>query len=124
MPDDTTNQFADRTANGVVDGLSRLFPEASIGGVFSSPEQVGDEIVITAAAWERAGGFGLGGGGGGDERDQGFGSGGGGGGMSQGRPVAVIRLKDGDVKVVPVIDFTKIGVTILLTAVAIWRVLR
>lgn len=125
MTDEATDNDVDRTASGVSDGLSRLFPDASISNVFSKPEQIGDEVVITAAAWERAGGFGLGGGGGSKGDDEhGFGTGGGGGGMSQGRPVAVIRVNEQGVKVAPVIDFTKIGVTLLLTALGVWRVLK
>jgi len=38
--------------------------------------------------------------------------------------VAVIRVGPGGVEVSPVIDFTKIGVTLLLGAVGVWRALR
>jgi hypothetical protein len=44
--------------------------------------------------------------------------------MSQGRPVAVIRLSSSGVEVTPVIDFTKIGITILLGLIGVWRTLR
>ncbi|MCA9918193.1 MAG: hypothetical protein KC445_09585 [Anaerolineales bacterium] len=51
----------------------------------------------------------------------------GGGGTSQDRPVAVISVRDGRVRIRPVFDFTKIGLA-LLTAVAsfatMWRKLR
>lgn len=106
--------------------LDRIFGEASTATVFSEPERVGDDLVILAAAWERAGGFGFGSGSGTDEEsgDQGEGSGGGGGGMSQGRPVAVIRIGESGLKVEPVIDFTKVGVTVFLAAIGVWRALR
>jgi uncharacterized spore protein YtfJ len=113
-------------ANGVAAALGNLFGEPSTETVFSEPQRVGDDLVIVAAAWERAGGFGFGSGTGTDQSTggQGEGSGGGGGGMSQGRPVAVIRVTRNGVEVKPVIDFTKIGVTLLLTAIGVWRALR
>jgi uncharacterized spore protein YtfJ len=110
----------------VVTGLGRIFGDASPASVFSAPEKVGDDVIITAAAWERAGGFGFGSGSGEDAEtgERGGGSGGGGGGTSQGRPVAVIRVGATGVEVEPVIDFTKIGVTLLLAAIGVWRAFR
>lgn len=116
---------ADLAARRAVEALSALFGEAGPGTVFSSPTQVGEDLLITAVAWERAGGFGFGGGGGtGVRGDGGSGSGVGGGGSSQGRPVAVVRITPGGVEVTPVIDFTKIGVTLLLGVFGVWRALR
>lgn len=103
------------------DLLSRFFGEAAPSTVFSAPERVGDDVVITAAAWERAGGYGWGAGGG--EGDDG-GGGGGGGGVSEGRPVAVIRLTPHGTEVTATPDVTKIAVTLLLAAVGVWRALR
>jgi len=112
-------------ARPTADALAALFGEAAPGTVFSEPIHVGDDLVITAVAWERAGGFGFGGGEGPtNESDNGRGSGGGGGGASQGRPVAVIRITSSGVEVKPVIDFTKIGVTLLLGLIGIWRAFR
>jgi uncharacterized spore protein YtfJ len=113
-------------ATGVSSALGTLFGEPSMTTVFSTPEKIGDDLVILAAAWERTGGFGFGGGTGIDQRTggQGDGSGGGGGGMSQGRPVAVIRVSGDGIDVRPVVDFTKIGVTLLLAGVGVWRALR
>ena len=111
--------------SSVSETLTGLFGEASPGTLFSSPTQVGDDLIITAVAWERAGGFGFGGGQGqGEAGDFGGGSGAGGGGASQGRPVAVIRITPTGVEVTPVIDFTKIGVTFLLGLVGVWAALR
>ena len=42
----------------------------------------------------------------------------------EGRPVAVIRVGPSGVEVKPVIDFTKIGVTVLLGAAGVWSALR
>ena len=98
-----------------------FFGEASPGQVFSPPERIGDDVVITAAAWERAGGFGFGGGGGSDEDG---GGGAGGGGVSQGRPVALVRITPAGTEVTALPDITKIAVTVVVSAVAVWRALR
>jgi uncharacterized spore protein YtfJ len=117
-------KLEDVTKN-MTEALTGLFGEASPEALFSVPTQVGDDLVFTAVAWERFGGFGLGAGGGqGNAGEVGSGFGGGGGGASQGRPVAVIRVSPTGVSVVPVIDFTKIGVTILLGLVGVWSALR
>jgi uncharacterized spore protein YtfJ len=110
----------------ITESLRAVFGEASPATVFSQPAEVGDVVVITAAAWERAGGFGFGSGYGEavESGEQGGGSGGGGGGASQGRPVAVITVSPHGVDVRPVIDFTKIGITLLLSLIGLWRALR
>jgi uncharacterized spore protein YtfJ len=112
--------------NRITESLKNIFGDAPPASVFSAPEKVGDDVIIMAAAWERAGGFGFGSGSGEDEEtgERGGGSGGGGGGSSQGRPVAVIRVGQTGIEVQPVIDFTKIGVTFLLAAIGVWRALR
>jgi uncharacterized spore protein YtfJ len=108
----------------ISDSLTRLFGEASPTTLFSEPVKQGDDMIITAVAWERAGGFGFGSGEGqGENMETGSGEGGGGGGFSQGRPVAVIKVGPGGVEVTPVIDFTKIGVTLLLASIGVWRAL-
>jgi uncharacterized spore protein YtfJ len=112
-------------AAGIADALNRIFGEASPDTLFSSPTLSGDDLIFTAVAWERAGGFGFGTGEGrGEGGDTGSGEGGGGGGVSQGRPVAIVRVTDGRVEVTPVIDFTKIGLTLLLGVIGVWRALR
>lgn len=112
----------DNAAKSTADALTAVFGEATPGTVFSEPREVADGLIITAVAWERAGGFGFGGGEGTVEgADNGRGSGGGGGGASQGRPVAVIRITAAGVEVKPVIDYTKIGVTLLLGVLGVWR---
>ena len=109
----------------MTEALTGMFGEASPETLFSGPTQVGDDLVFTAVSWERFGGFGFGGGEGqGNAGEVGSGVGGGGGGASQGRPVAVIRVTPTGVSVTPVIDFTKIGVTVLLGVLGVWRTLR
>ena len=109
----------------MTEGLSKVLGDATMSSVFSTPQEVGDSLVITAAAWERAGGFGFGAGKGTEQASgDGEGSGGGGGGTAQMRPVAVITVRPDGVDVRPVIDFTKIGVTVLLAGVGVWRMLR
>lgn len=116
---------ADAAAQRSEKMLMSLFGEASPGTVFSAPHVHGEDVLITAASWERAGGFGFGGGTGGDDSGAtGSGAGAGGGGTSQGRPVAVVRIGPGGLEVRPVIDFTRIGVTVLFTLLGMWRVLR
>ncbi|HLF43003.1 MAG TPA: hypothetical protein VJA46_05685 [Acidimicrobiia bacterium] len=116
----------DALVDEVGEALGKIFGDASTTTVFSEPEKVGEDLVILAGAWERAGGFGFGAGTGTDQRtgERGQGSGGGGGGMSQGRPVAVIWVTKSGVEVKPVVDLTKIGVTVLLAAIGVWRALR
>lgn len=120
----TDNPIGDLTESGSArlrESLNAVFGEASPATIFSAPERVGDDLVVTAVAWERAGGFGLGAGSGADD-EGGFGYGG--GGASQGRPVAVVRIGQRGVEVRPVIDLTKIWVTVLLGATGVWRALR
>ena len=59
--------------------LTAIFGEAEPGTIFSKPEPVGDSLMFTASAWERAGGFGFGSGYGTAEGEPSGGSGGGGG---------------------------------------------
>ena len=104
--------------------LTAIFGEAEPGTIFSKPETVGDGLVFTASAWERAGGFGFGSGYGSADGDDSAGSGGGGGGASQGRPVAVIRVSPDGIQVKPVLDFTKIGITVVMALVGVLGIQR
>ncbi len=82
MTEKTIEGTLDRAAERTVEALNAVFGEASPKTIYSTPEQVGDGLVMTASAWDRAGGFGFGGGG----DDSGASVGAGGGGASQGRP--------------------------------------
>ncbi len=111
--------FEEPRSPDVTPQLTAIFGEAEPGTIFSKPEAVGDGLVFTASAWERAGGFGFGSGYGSADGDPSAGSGGGGGGASQGRPVAVIRVSPDGIQVKPVLDFTKIGITVVMAFVGI-----
>lgn len=118
-------ELLDETGGHIRNVLEGLVGPASPSAVFSDPHIVGDDLVFTAASWERGGGFGFGAGRGDDPKGgQGTGGGGGGGAGSQGRPVAVIQVGPEGIDVRPVIDFTKIGVTILLSGIGAWGALR
>jgi uncharacterized spore protein YtfJ len=110
----------------VQEGLARIPGEITVATVFGEPERVGDRVILTAAAVQQAGGFGFGAGGGGGPalEDSGSGAGGGGGGASEGRPVAVIEISADRVTVRPVLDFTRIGLTLLAGLFAVWRLGR
>ena len=124
MTDDPFQAALETASTRSVEALTAVFGEASPSTIFSVPERVGDDLVVTASAWDRAGGFGFGAGGGGDADENGVGGGAGGGGSSQGRPVAVIRIGPDGVAVTPVVDLTKIAVTALFAAIGVWRVVR
>lgn len=83
--------------------------------------QDGSRTVITASALSTWGGYAFGFGG--DKAENGGGGGGIGGG-GEGRPVAVIEVTDDGVRVRPVIDFTKIGITVVAAVITIWKALR
>jgi uncharacterized spore protein YtfJ len=112
--------------------VERLFAVARPGAVYGEPVTVGEHTVITASEVKVGMGFGYGSGGGvglkpaegeaasedeaQDEGDGvGFGTGGGGGGVSGGRPVAVINIGPGGVRVEPVVDVTKIALAFFTT---------
>jgi uncharacterized spore protein YtfJ len=97
-------------------GLDRLM-NVSAERVYAEPVRVGDRVVIPAASVEFAGGFGFGG-------DSASNGGGGGGGYQAGRPVAIIEAGPSGVRVKPVIDFTRIGITLLAAALTVWRASR
>ncbi len=97
-------------------GLDRMM-NLSADRVFAEPVRVGDRVVIPAATIEFSGGFGFGG----DSQSNG---GGGGGGHHAGRPVAIIEAGPDGVRVKPVIDFTRVGLTVLGVALTVWRATR
>lgn len=116
-----TDNYIDSAGDKALALMRSFYGEASPTTVFSEPHQVGDEVIFTAAAWERVGGFGFGGGG---DNDGDGGGGAGGGGVSEARPVAVIRITPGGTEVTAVPDVTKIVVTVILSALGVWRALR
>jgi len=97
-------------------GLERLM-SVSVDRVFAEPVRVGETVVIPAASIEFSGGFGFGG----DAQSNG---GGGGGGHHAGRPVAIVEAGPAGVRVRPVIDFTRVGLTLVAAALMVWRASR
>jgi uncharacterized spore protein YtfJ len=97
-------------------GIDRLM-SVSADRVFAEPVRIGERVVIPAAAIEFSGGFGFGG-------DSFSNGGGGGGGHQAGRPVAIIEAGPDGVRVRPVIDFTRVGLTVVAAALTVWRATR
>jgi uncharacterized spore protein YtfJ len=97
-------------------GLDKIM-SVSADRVFREPVRVGETVVIPAAAIMFGGGFGFGG----DNLNNG---GGGGGGWNDGRPVAVIEAGPAGVRVRPVLDITRIGLTLVAAALTVWRATR
>ena len=100
----------------LVSGLDRL-TNLSADRVFREPVHVGETVVIPAAAIQFAGGFGFG-------SDNVSNGGGGGGGWNEGRPVAVIEAGPGGVRVKPILDVTRVGLTLVAAALTVWRATR
>jgi uncharacterized spore protein YtfJ len=82
--------------------------------------RVGETVVIPAATIQFGGGFGFGFG----MQQDNNGAGGGGGGWNDGRPVAVIEAGPGGVRVRPVVDVTRVGLTLVAAALTVWRATR
>jgi len=118
--DDGSQQVVDRIAERVSGAVAPL-ADISAARIFGTPVEYGDRVVIPAAAFDVGAGFGFGGGG---DETHGSGGGGGGGGYTQGRPVAMIEVTSTGVRVRPVLDWTRIGITALGTALAVWRINR
>jgi uncharacterized spore protein YtfJ len=115
----------------VESALARIMDGVGARDVFGDPQTVGDRMLITASVIERAGGFGFGGGFGTEADDEqqeggsvGGGGGGGGGGSVVGRPVAVIEVGPSGVNVRPVVDVTRIGITVATSVLAALGVAR
>ena len=123
---DTTQDAAEligEVADKVSDGLSEIMGGLNADAVFGVEEIEGRHF-ITAAAIERGGGFGFGGGTSPEESElPGGGGGGGGGGSASARPVALIEITQDDVKIRPVFDYTRVGLTVLISALTAWRLL-
>jgi uncharacterized spore protein YtfJ len=113
---DVSSPSSIHVSDGITANLARVV-DVSAARVFAEPVVVGDRVVIPAAAVESGGGFGYGG-------DSFANGGGGGGGYGNGRPVAVIEAGPDGVQVRPVVDVTKIGLTVLAAALTVWRATR
>jgi len=115
----------DAAASNVTAGLDRLFQPVGPEDVFSAPIERDGMIIVTAAAVERVGGFGFGGGDGAEvDSTSGGGGGGGGGGAVNARPVAVIKIAEDGVTVVPIFDMTRIAIAAFGVFLALRKALR
>lgn len=109
-----------------VEDLRRCVSDAPVFAV----HEIEGRTVITAATVSFAGGFGFGGGNGPSDdvhavgTAAGAGGGGGGGANGEGRPVAVIEVAGGEVRVRPVVDWTKVGAAIVAAIVTMWVAAR
>jgi uncharacterized spore protein YtfJ len=100
----------------LMSGIDQLM-NVSAERVYREPVRVGETVVIPAAAVQFAGGFGFG-------SDNANNGGGGGGGWNDGRPVAVIEAGPNGVRVKPVVDITRIGLTLVAAGITVWRATR
>lgn len=111
--------------------MGRLFDVTRPDAVFSQPVTVGDHTIINASEYSVGLGMGYGGGGGiGPDPDEstpqgnGVGGGGGGGGATMSRPVAAIIVSPSGVRVEPIVDVTKIAITMFTALGAMAMALR
>jgi uncharacterized spore protein YtfJ len=115
----------ERVGERLADNLTTIFGDVATSQIFETLERTDDRVVIGASTLERAGGFGFGGGEGVDAAgSNGGGGGGGGGGAGQARPIAVIEVTSGGVKIWPVLDYTKLGLVAVGVLAAIWKARR
>jgi len=113
MNDEVTVGENERVRTMMNDGLSRL-ADVSADRVFAEPIRIGERVVIPAAAIDITAGFGFGV----DMVSEG------GGGRSQGRPVAIIEAGPEGVRIRPVVDFTRVALTLLAAALTVWRAMH
>jgi uncharacterized spore protein YtfJ len=100
--------------------MDRFLSAGNVEAVYGSPVSQGETTVIPAAEVLSIAGFGLGSGSGSRGGDNpeirgGSGGGGGGGGRVFARPVAVIIISPGGVRIEPVVDVTKIVLAVFTT---------
>jgi uncharacterized spore protein YtfJ len=110
--------------------MGRLFDVTRPDAVFSQPVTVGDHAIINASEYSATLGMGYGGGGGvgpnpeATQQANGIGGGGGGGGATMSRPVAAIIVSPSGVRVEPIVDVTKIAITMFTALGAMAMALR
>lgn len=114
--------------------ISKLFNITQPDMVYGQPIVAGDHTIITASEFTASIGVGYGGGGGTAPADSaeeketegagGFGGGGGGGGMTTARPVATIIVSPSGVRVEPIVDVSKIAITMFTALGAMALALR
>jgi uncharacterized spore protein YtfJ len=127
------HEFQARSGELVDQAINRIFAAAQPGAVFSPPVQSGQYTVITASQIASGGGFGSGLGFGQSQRKSpeaepaapqpgnvgGGGGGLGGGGGASARPVAAIVIGPAGVEVKPILDVSRLGLSVLSTVLGI-----
>jgi uncharacterized spore protein YtfJ len=91
--------------------MEAFIETANVSKVYGEPIQYEDTLILPAAEVLAVAGFGAGYGSGGPEDVGGAGGGAGGGGRTFSRPVAVVIANKTEVRVEPVVDPTKIAMT-------------
>jgi uncharacterized spore protein YtfJ len=111
--------------------MGKLFDVTRPDAVYSQPITVGEHTIINASEFMAGLGVGYGGGGGTGPNEEGetkeasgYGGGGGGGGTTMARPVATIIVCPSGVRVEPIVDVTKIAVTMFTALGAMAMALR
>jgi uncharacterized spore protein YtfJ len=111
--------------------MGKLFDVTRPDAVYSQPVTVGDYTVINASEYMVGMGVGYGGGGGTGPNEaaaegeaSGYGGGGGGGGSTMARPVATIIITPDGVRIEPIVDVTKIAITMFTALGAMAMALR
>jgi uncharacterized spore protein YtfJ len=111
--------------------IGKLFDVTRPDAVYSQPITVGEHTIITASEYTAGMGVGYGGGGGTGPAESeetteagGYGGGGGGGGTTMARPVATIIISPSGVRVEPIVDVTKIAITMFTALGAMAMALR
>jgi uncharacterized spore protein YtfJ len=92
--------------------MEAFIETADVSKVYGEPIQHDDTLILPAAEVLAVAGFGAGYGSGGPEDVGGAGGGAGGGGRTFSRPVAVVIADKNGVRVEPVVDPTKIAMTL------------
>jgi uncharacterized spore protein YtfJ len=110
-----------------IGALSEVPDRATVKTVFGEPVRVGDRTIIPIAQVSYMVGFGMGRGTGptSGNAPTGSGTGGGGGTRVQAKPLAVCEITSDGVRVLPVMDQTRIAVWGIISGIAIvWLVTR
>lgn len=114
-----------QTANELI---GKLFDVTRPDAVYGQPVTIGEHTIITASEYMAGLGAGYGGSAGNSPGSQGdasgFNGGGGGGGTTMARPVATIIVSPSGVRVEPIVDVTKIAITLFTAFGAMAMALR
>jgi uncharacterized spore protein YtfJ len=114
LPD--TESRPGNAVDSIEEVMHHYLEAATVEAVYGEPVRSGETLVVPAAEVVSVFGFGMGSGSGtaaANVGGSGGGGGGGGGGRVLSRPVAVVVITPGAVRVEPVVDVTKLGLAAL-----------